>query len=116
MDIASLLIALLRASGIPGRYVHGTVEIPEDRFRNWAGGFSGIHAAAGFAASTGMSIERMGADGVIEGKRKRGRKRLAPPVWKTGILRSISPRARAWEVPATLCAVGERMGADGVTI
>lgn len=33
-DIASLLIALLRASGIPARYVHGTIEVPEDKFRN----------------------------------------------------------------------------------
>src|SRR5581483_2453069 len=36
-DIASLLIALLRASGIPARYVHGTIEVPADKFKNWAG-------------------------------------------------------------------------------
>jgi len=51
MDIASLTIALFRASQIPARYVHGTIEIPEANFRNWAGGFQSIEAAVDFAAS-----------------------------------------------------------------
>ena len=54
MDIASLSIALLRASQIPARYVHGTIEVPEDKFRNWAGGFDSIDAAVNFAASGGI--------------------------------------------------------------
>jgi transglutaminase-like putative cysteine protease len=29
-DIASLTISLLRASGIPARYVHGTIDVPAD--------------------------------------------------------------------------------------
>jgi len=53
-DIASLTIALLRASQIPARYVHGTIDIPEVNFRNWAGGFANINAAADFAASGGI--------------------------------------------------------------
>ncbi len=34
--------------------------------------------------------------------------RLAPPLRHTGIVRAVRPRlrARAWEVPADLCAVG----------
>ena len=36
-DLASLLIALYRASGIPARYVVGTVEIPIDRAMSWLG-------------------------------------------------------------------------------
>jgi len=36
-DLASLLIALLRASGIPARYVRGAVTIPLDRAMNWMG-------------------------------------------------------------------------------
>lgn len=36
-DQASLLIALYRASGIPARYVVGTVEIPIDKAINWLG-------------------------------------------------------------------------------
>lgn len=56
MDIAGLEIALLRASDIPARYVHGTVEVAADRFRNWAGGFETIAAAADHAASGGIPI------------------------------------------------------------
>jgi RHS repeat-associated protein len=36
-DLASLLIALLRAAGIPSRYVRGTVKISTDRIQNWLG-------------------------------------------------------------------------------
>jgi transglutaminase-like putative cysteine protease len=36
-DLASLLIALLRVSGIPARYVFGTVEIPIAQVMNWVG-------------------------------------------------------------------------------
>ena len=61
MDISSLLIALYRASGIPARYVHGTIEVPAEKFRNWAGGFESTEAAADFASSggipTGIGIE-----------------------------------------------------------
>jgi len=54
MDIASLTLALLRASGIPSRYVHGTLEMPAARFNNWAGGFEDSFAAADYAASGGI--------------------------------------------------------------
>ncbi|MEE8522890.1 MAG: transglutaminase domain-containing protein, partial [Thermoanaerobaculia bacterium] len=36
-DIASLLIALLRAADVPARYVLGTVEIPSAQVQNWLG-------------------------------------------------------------------------------
>ncbi len=36
-DLASLLIALLRTSGVPARYVLGTVDIPINRAMNWLG-------------------------------------------------------------------------------
>ena len=39
-DTSSLLIALLRVSGIPARYQMGTIEVPIDQFMNWLGGFS----------------------------------------------------------------------------
>ncbi|MCK9531977.1 MAG: hypothetical protein M0R77_15650, partial [Gammaproteobacteria bacterium] len=65
MDIASLTIALLRASGIPARYVHGTLEVPEAKFRNWAGGFESIEAAAGFAASGGIPTTGVSMGGEI---------------------------------------------------
>jgi len=65
MDIASLTIALLRASGIPARYVHGTIEVPEDKFRNWAGGFTDITAAANFASSGGIPITAIVSGGRV---------------------------------------------------
>ncbi|MCY1078597.1 transglutaminase domain-containing protein [Archangium lansingense] len=37
-DTASLLIALYRASGIPARYVYGTIQVPADAAMNWVGG------------------------------------------------------------------------------
>ena len=37
MDQASLLIALLRASHIPARYVAGVVDLPIDKVMNWVG-------------------------------------------------------------------------------
>jgi len=54
MDIASLTIALLRASQIPARYVHGTINVPIEQFNNWAGGFTNSDAAVDFAASGGI--------------------------------------------------------------
>ena len=44
-DQASLLVALLRASGIPARYVYGTVEIPAEQVMNWVGGVKTVDAA-----------------------------------------------------------------------
>lgn len=55
-DIASLTIALLRASGIPARYVIGTINVPADQFRNWAGGFQNIDSAIQFASAGGIPI------------------------------------------------------------
>ena len=45
VDTASLLIALLRASGIPARYVYGSVEIPAEQVMNWVGGAKTVDAA-----------------------------------------------------------------------
>ncbi len=62
LDIATLTIALLRASKIPARYVHGTIEVPIEKFMNWAGGFTNAEAALRFAASCGIPTE-----GIITG-------------------------------------------------
>ncbi len=53
-DTASLLIALLRVSGIPARYVEGTVEIPIEKVMNWVGGFTDANAALTLIASGGI--------------------------------------------------------------
>lgn len=53
-DTASLLIALLRYSGIAARYQMGTIEVPVEKFKNWAGGFTSTEAAASLFASAGV--------------------------------------------------------------
>jgi len=65
MDISGLLIALLRAAGIPARYAHGTIEVSEAQFRNWAGGFDSINAATNYAASGGIPITTVSSGGRI---------------------------------------------------
>ena len=53
-DTASLLIALLRASGIHARYNTGTITLPIDKVMNWAGGFTDPMAALDFMNSGGI--------------------------------------------------------------
>lgn len=65
MDIAGLAIALFRASDIPARYVHGTIDVSEDQFRNWAGGFDDIKAAAQFAANGAIPLTAITSGGAI---------------------------------------------------
>ncbi|WAK00608.1 transglutaminase-like domain-containing protein [Methylobacter sp. YRD-M1] len=65
MDIAGLTIALLRASKIPARYVHGTIDVPAAAFKNWAGGFASVTAAANFASSGGIPITSVISGGQI---------------------------------------------------
>ncbi|HEY5604472.1 MAG TPA: transglutaminase-like domain-containing protein [Gammaproteobacteria bacterium] len=95
MDIASLLIALLRASQIPARYVHGAIDVPEAPFRNWAGGFTNINAAADFAASGGIptttvvtggkiasvKMEHIWVEAAIDYQPSRGAKNLDADSW-----------------------------------
>ena len=64
-DISSLLIALLRASGIPARYVHGTINVPEAKFRNWVGGFQDINAAVNYASAGGIPVKSLVSGGKI---------------------------------------------------
>jgi hypothetical protein len=53
MDIASTLIAMLRASGIEARYAAGTVRMPIEDAMEWLGGFTDAGAAASLLASGG---------------------------------------------------------------
>lgn len=52
-DQASLLIALLRAAGIPARYAAGEAYMPMDRALNWLG-FTSASGAASLLATAGM--------------------------------------------------------------
>ena len=56
MDIASLLIALLRASDYPARYVRGTIAIEEDQARNWVGNAPDLDTAARIFAKGGVPV------------------------------------------------------------
>ena len=64
-DQASLLIALLRVSGIPARYATGTVKMTIDRATNWLGIEDKINAAS-ILATAGMEavIYIVGSDTV----------------------------------------------------
>lgn len=64
-DTASLLIALLRASGIPAKYVYGTIELPIDKVMNWVGGFTDAKSAVNFIASGGVPIKAYTSGGKI---------------------------------------------------
>jgi transglutaminase-like putative cysteine protease len=51
VDTASLLIALLRVSGIPARYQTGTVDVPDAAARNWVRGAETLQAAGNVFAT-----------------------------------------------------------------
>jgi len=65
-DTASLLIALLRASNVPARYIYGTVEIPIDKAMNWVGGVTDPATAGKILASGGTPTNSVYNGGVIE--------------------------------------------------
>lgn len=64
-DTSSLLIALLRASGIQARYVIGTIELPIDKVMNWAGGFTDPMAALDFMNSGGTPATALTEGGKV---------------------------------------------------
>jgi transglutaminase-like putative cysteine protease len=65
-DTASLLIALLRASGIYARYVYGTIELPIEKVKNWVGGFTDSMEALRLLASAKIPTKGMTVGGEIK--------------------------------------------------
>ncbi len=65
-DQASLLIALLRASNIPTRYVYGTVELPIEKLMNWVGGVTDPNTAAQILATAGVPGKLLTEGGKIK--------------------------------------------------
>lgn len=65
MDIASLEIALLRASGIPARYVLGVAEIPAEQYTNWLGNFKNADVASTYASMNGIATQMVTGGGKI---------------------------------------------------
>ncbi|MDP2830235.1 MAG: transglutaminase domain-containing protein, partial [Sulfuricellaceae bacterium] len=53
-DTASLEIALLRAAGIPARYVYGTIQLPASQAMNWVGGVTQPDAALNLLGQGGI--------------------------------------------------------------
>lgn len=62
LDTASLLIALLRAAGVPARYALGTIEVPSARLQNWLGGFTDMRAAVNYVGSSGTPVTGLISD------------------------------------------------------
>lgn len=53
-DTSSLLIALLRTSKIPARYVYGTIEVPSKVVTDWVGGVNSVDAAQNLMGQGGI--------------------------------------------------------------
>jgi transglutaminase-like putative cysteine protease len=64
-DTASLLIALLRASGIPARYVYGTIQVPAEQVMNWVGGVQTPEAAQNLLGQGGIPTTALVSGGKI---------------------------------------------------
>ncbi|MBA8882601.1 transglutaminase domain-containing protein, partial [Dokdonella fugitiva] len=64
-DTASLLIALLRASGVPARYVYGTIEVPAAAAQNWVGGVDVPEAAVALFDQGGIPVQGIASGGSI---------------------------------------------------
>jgi len=64
-DTASLLIALLRASNVPARYVYGTVQIPAAQARGWVGGVPTAQAAQELLGMGGIPIAAVVQGGTV---------------------------------------------------
>jgi len=65
IDTSSLLIALLRASGIPARYVHGTIDVKPEILMNWAGGFTDVNSAWDYVSSGGVPFVGLTSGGTV---------------------------------------------------
>jgi hypothetical protein len=94
-DTSSLLMALLRASNIPARYVYGTIQVPIAQAMNWAGGFTSPDAAQTFLATGGIPnnaltsggatkyirMEHIWVEAFVDFYPSRGAKNIAPDTW-----------------------------------
>lgn len=65
-DQASVLIALFRVSGIPARYVYGTVEIPIEKAMKWLGGISDPRTVGTVLATNGIPAKLILSGGTIK--------------------------------------------------
>ena len=61
-DTSSLLIALLRVSGISARYAYGTVDIPIEQAMNWVGGVTDPKMVGTIFATNGVPVTLLKTD------------------------------------------------------
>jgi RHS repeat-associated protein len=64
VDQAALLIGLLRASNVPARYVHGTVELSADQLAAWTG-TENADAAVQLLSRNGIAVEVSSSGGAV---------------------------------------------------
>lgn len=64
-DTASLLIALLRASNVPARYVYGTINVPAAQVNNWVGGVNNTDAAQNLLGQGGVPNQALTKGGQV---------------------------------------------------
>jgi RHS repeat-associated protein len=111
-DTASLLVALLRSSGVPARYVVGTIEVEAYRLRAWLGGVSSTAAAIDLLLQGGVAHEIVTQAGEITAVR-------LEHVWVHAWVDAVASRGAvnrqgdAWlELDAAFKAVQVRDGVD----
>ncbi|AXQ29710.1 transglutaminase domain-containing protein [Solimonas sp. K1W22B-7] len=94
-DTSSLLVALLRAAGVPARYVYGTVDVPAEQLMNWIGGFTNPDAAQNLLGQGGIPnvaltqggvtkairIEHVWVEAFVDYFPSRGAKNREPDAW-----------------------------------
>ena len=65
IDTASLLISLLRVSGIYSHYVYGTVDIPIEKAMNWVGGVTNPQMVGTIFATNGVPVTLLKTSGSV---------------------------------------------------
>lgn len=119
-DQASLMIALLQASGYTAQYQFGTMTIPGDKLANWLGVDKSRVAIDGVLSSGGIPVSTIGTDGTATFNRVwvkatiNGADYLFDPAFKTYEYKSKIDlgAAMAYSQSEFLAAGGGTVGAD----
>jgi hypothetical protein len=90
VDIATLTVALLRASGVPARYQFGTIDVPAAAAQSWLGGLRSAQAAVDLLQRAGVAARGLGRPA-----RSRPSAWNTPGWWPTSTGRPGAAAARA---------------------
>lgn len=94
-DIATLLIALNRAAGVPSRYVYGKIEVPAPSAMSWVGGVRDANSALSLMGQGGIPsvgvveagqiakirLEHVWVEAFVDFTPSRGSIQRAPTTW-----------------------------------